>query len=926
MEENLTTAWVQLNPYYYQVVSLNRFQPDLFSYKKEGVNVKGSTSYISDPFWGKYAAKDPSNWHSLLNHMLDTAAVCLALWETSLSDSFKKQISEYIGLDVNQTNIVLAFWVALHDIGKLGPGFQRKNDLIMQALTKQGFTFPEPSQNKSGFHGTATTIILMNLLKELEPGMPRSFRNSLALALGGHHGEFPNNGEVTNYGVQRDHVGDMKWQEAQRIMYTIIKDIFKPADPLKYPCKPQEINPFFLLLSGLTSTADWIASNADFFSYQRCTTPQVYFDKAKEKAKNALCVLGWTGWQASHSPLSFKELFPEIQANTQQEGVISLSDKLSSPFLAIIEAQTGSGKTESALYIADCILQRENKSGFYIAMPTQATSNQMFSRLRHFLSKRYSENQINLHLVHGKAMLGGLAKPFEPEAVFAEGGEEEGNIQSHAWFLPRKRTLLAPFGVGTVDQTFLAVLRSRHFFIRLFGLSHKIVIFDEVHAYDVYMGEIFKTLLQWLRAVGSSVVILTATLPESKRLEFLKTYADTSEVPTSQAFPRVSIASGNTIQVLHSGEQSSRSIDLEWIDRDPLSTLKSLKSRLTEGGCAAVICNTVKRSQEIYAAIKSAFKEDETEIILFHSRFPFVWRKEIEEKILKMFGKDRSHRPYKAILVATQVIEQSLDLDFDLLLTDLAPIDLLIQRIGRLQRHLIPGSRPTLVCKPTCMISAYPSLEETLSEGSDVFVYEPYILGKTWSVLKGRKSICLPLESDAFISEVYENTANDNELLSRFRNRKVKEEQESQNNAHNYLIPGINKEFMGTLPNFFGDDPSSLSKTNIPAPTREFEPSIQVVCFEQKTDGLYPLGSQEQIDLNKALNLKQIQRCLNAELTLTDKSLVHYLLNTVKEVPLSFRRTAALRWHFPLIFTEDRCKLGEYEIIVEKEAGLYVHH
>jgi CRISPR-associated endonuclease/helicase Cas3 len=262
----------------------------------------------------------------------------------------------------------------------------------------------------------------------------------------------------------------------------------------------------------------------------------------------ALNQLGWIGWQPRGEVITFKEMFPGYSPNQVQINVIQLAKDIQSPYLVILEAQTGSGKTEAALYLSDISLQTDEKKGIYFALPTQATSNQMFQRVSKFLARRYPDRDINLHLVHGKALYNPKASAFSISNIWSEIGEKEGNLHSYSWFLPRKRTLLAPFGVGTVDQTFISVLRSRHFFVRLFGLSHKVLVFDEVHAYDVYMTEVFKNLLHWLRSIGTSVIILSATLTKSERKELLDAYTGKDNQLDDIPYPRITASFNNQIK------------------------------------------------------------------------------------------------------------------------------------------------------------------------------------------------------------------------------------------------------------------------------------------------------------------------------------------------------------------------------------------
>jgi len=891
-------------------------------------------------FWAKFSPEDELNWHPLFRHFLDTAAIVQLLWIDCLSIEFKNSLSESFGLSIDDMGTLLMFWIGLHDIGKAGPEFQKKNRIRKEALERLGFSFPTSRFNIEGFHATATTLILKRILSN-EKSMPRSFRISLAKTLGGHHGEFPDDQILNMTLTETHHVGDEQWQQVQDQISSELAEFLGVPGPNIYPEEISAVNSILMLIAGLTTTADWIASNEDFFPFLNADLPiNEYFSIAQTQAKKALTNLGWYGWKSSGDISSFSDLFTGFTPNQIQQAVIENLQIFQSPFLAIIEAPTGSGKTEAALYMADAVTQRDQKAGIYIAMPTQATSNQMYNRTANFLAHRYPEDRLNLHLVHGAASLNAQANQFEPTNIWGEDLPDFSNIRAHSWFLARKKTLLAPFGVGTVDQTFLSVLKSRHFFLRLFGLSHKVLIFDEVHAYDVYMTEIFKTLLHWLHAVGTSVIILSATLPLSTRHELMAAFGAIIIDNDKAEFPRISAVSEGRAQVIQAGEIQSREIQLFWIDKDPKSVLFTLKEQLVNGGCAAVICNRINRAQEVYDVVKESFIDDMTEIILFHSRFPYCWRKEIEDQVLSMFGKNAPNRPYRAIVIATQVIEQSLDLDFDLMITDLAPVDLIIQRIGRLHRHVDYQSsnhRPEGLEIPKCFISSeYFESDESMPDfGSDAYIYEPYILLRTLLTLQDRNILELPKETDFLIEQVYSM----NQLqpifsdalflqLAKLRDDMLKHYAESKNNADNYLIPLSSISFLGSLKSSFSDDIEGLSKKTVKTPTREISPSISVVCLTKDDNGLHPLDSSQLISLEEPLTREQIVPCLKASLTLTNNRVVNYFLNDCGEPPECFRKSAALRWHFPVVFEQNEFITEDFTLNLDRNRGIRVisHH
>ena len=562
-------------------------------------------------------------------------------------------------------------------------------------------------------------------------------------------------------------------------------------------------------------------------------------------------------------------------------------------------------------------------------MPTQATSNQMFERTLDFLLKRYPENRLNLHLVHGAALISELAEKLSLASIQEDNPAENSRVVSESWFHPRKKTFLAPFGVGTVDQSFLSVLRSKHFFLRLFGLSHKIIIFDEVHAYDIYMTQIFIHLLTWLRAVGTSVIILTATLPRSTREELIQSFGGAFPENQRSPFPRLTIVNNSCTDIIHTGEVQDRRVSLGWTNYDGNMLLRELEPRLRDGGCAAVICNRVRRAQEIYQTLRESFSGDE--MFLFHSQFPYCWREDLERNIINSFGKGSNNRPKRSIVVATQVIEQSLDLDFDLMVSDLAPIDLLIQRIGRLHRHGNSSAkppRPPILREPICLICS-PGMESSEPDfGNDIHVYEPAILLRTLFALHGRDSIHLPSETDDLIEAVYDQKNMDfipqeHHDLVDAKARKMKlDGDERAYKARSQLIPSHNRYFFGKVSQLFKDEHDPSSHAIINAQTRDARPSVQLICLRKHDGQFHTLDGGVALDLNQKPTRQQIKACLRSSINVSETHLVQHFIH--QHVPEPWHKIAALRSRLPLILDQDHWENDTHEIQLDRTMGLLV--
>ncbi|MGD9891024.1 MAG: CRISPR-associated helicase Cas3' [Dehalococcoidia bacterium] len=744
-------------------------------------------------FWGKLGRtrEVAPGFHPLICHMLDVAAVTRAMWDTVLGGAAKEAITLGLGMeDATEARDWVTFLAGAHDLGKCSAAFIFRREAAALARLYDGL----PAWNGSAadaHHGVVTARELPDLLVS-RFSVAKPVAQRLALVTGGHHGIFPSGDRMS--GLPGDAVGRGPWRPQQAAVLDAFASVWAPPAGIV----PQRIdNATAILVAGLISVADWIGSDEDEFRYAFDRSDgdltldlAAYAKSAVEKAERALSKHGWAGWRQHEESRPFAELFPDIPGPPRplQVAAIDLAEEMA-PGIVVIESPMGEGKTEAALYLADRWGMKPGPRGLYVALPTQATSNQMFTRVCKFLAARYPEERVNIQLLHGHAALSAEyellrregERLFTPRDVDPE--DSEGGVGAAAWFAGSKRGLLAAFGVGTIDQGLLAILQTKHVFVRHFGLAHRVVVIDEVHAYDTYMSALLERLLTWLAALGSPVVLLSATLPAERRRRLLDAYArglGAAAVHEEQAdYPRITSLSGERsaapvpVRARHvpASDRSRRVIRLVWRPEMALDTPAgraalgaALMARLAQGGCAAVICNTVARAQAVYRALKPLFSEmgndgqltvrtasdGEPELDLFHARFVFEERQRREERALRRFGKPGEGvvRPARAVLVATQVIEQSLDLDFDLLVTDLAPADLVLQRAGRLHRHTRPRS-PGLEA-PEVWVCAPPVPEGVPEFGAgNTAVYHEHVLLRTSLALKDRETFPQPDDNEA---------------------------------------------------------------------------------------------------------------------------------------------------------------------------------
>jgi CRISPR-associated endonuclease/helicase Cas3 len=858
--------------------------------------------------------------------MIDVAEVTGALWDRCLGGQWRQSTCATLGWDEETTRRGLMFWAALHDLGKASPSFQRRHPPAIARLEAQGLPFIRRYGSQAAYHGLITAWAMGSLQAEI--CLPPQAARDLAKALGGHHGSWPPPGAIGDLDGDVDNVGTESWTAARFGLFRTLQTLYSPARLANGLGSRAERQAFVTLVGGLVSVADWIGSMDEYFAPTIPQSLDAYASQARATAERAIHDLSWDVWQPPTTPAAFEQLFPQFPPNAMQRCIIDLAPQLDGPSLVLIEAPTGSGKTEAALYLADQWAQRFQQRGLYVAMPTTATSNAMYGRVVEMMDRRYGEGRVAPLLIHSQSRWTGPPTRMHTDA---EGDDEAGtNVDVMRWFLPRKRSLLAPLGVGTVDQALLSVLLTRHFFVRLFGLAHKTIIFDEVHAYDTYMSTLFARLLSWLRAADCSVVMLSATLPDSTRRAFLNAYgADQASAEAQVRYPAVTWACGAKAGCVPLPPTEDRQITLSWHPHDDETLVATLRDALTDGGCAAVLCNTVHRAQEVYRALRQAAVVPEDDLTLFHGRFPQAWRDDIEKKVLSRYDKASTPCVRRGIVVATQVIEQSLDLDFDLMVTDLAPIDLLLQRAGRLHRH--PNrDRPSRLRCPRLVLIEPQSAEELPDWGSDGYVYEPYVLLRTLEILRGRTSLRTPSQTQQLIEAVYgeEEQAVSGPLadaLAKARDQRERHRREHSQIARQKLVlPPKDEDYMAQQNPAYVEDSPDVHRS-LQALTRLSEPSMTLVCLHltQRGLALEPEGC-ETIDLLGEPGDKLTRELVRHSVSVSHWRLVPWF--SQQEVPCGWRRHPLLRFDRPVVFEQSVCRLDGcgYKLRLSRELGLQI--
>lgn len=665
-----------------------------------------ATTYL--PYWGKIYPGNAEGvaWHPLAFHSLDAAAVAFVLLETD--SAIRRTLARAAWADDESSRWAI-YLVALHDIGKFYDGFQNLDHELFRCLhgrsSSASYAVRHDAAGQQFLLDTANRLVLAarreGWLNADED--PEEQADSLAPwihATTGHHGQ---PARLSDFPLAT-YFGESGLAAANEFMIDVGHLIHGPKGPSSI-CHDDAIRrsaETSWALAGLTILCDWLASNPVFFPPCSEALPLAhYWDQvALPLARKAVATVGVvppgpSGMDAAYAILPQGLRFTPLQQQCLDQ---VLAD---GPALYLMEDLPGAGKTEAALLLAHRLMRKGLGSTVFVGLPTMATANAMYRRLGNTLANLFSGPVPPLLLSHGArdSVVGDAVSKVQEDAVSI----------SQAWLADsRKKAFLAPMGVGTIDQALLAVLPTRHQSLRLLGLGRSVLIVDEVHSYQPYVHRLLCSLLEFQATSGGSAILLSATLPSCRKAELAAAFRKglgrvDSPGTETDTYPLLTIATAHRVVATPVGirEGMARAVPVRFLE-DAEQAIDRVLAFSRAGRCVCWIRNTVTDALEAFNALATAVSPER--VRLFHARFPLGDRLRIEQSILKDFGtQGTSDRRAGQILIATQVVEQSLDLDFDELITDLAPIDLLIQRCGRLHRHARPGREPPVlhVVSPT---------------------------------------------------------------------------------------------------------------------------------------------------------------------------------------------------------------------------------
>lgn len=844
-------------------------------------------SALSEParsVWAK-SLDENGGWLPLWQHMDDAADVAAYLFDRWLAPAVVRTLSHDFGGDADAARAAVSLLTGLHDLGKSTPAFAIQDTVLADRMRRRGLYMPttkaELPDRQLCHHSLAGHHLLIAWL--MEQGWSKPIARSWGVVIGGHHGVPPDaQQELSARPVEVPYLyGADAWDRARSELALRVSLRTGAASRLTDWSGLLLSQQFQVLATAVVIISDWIASNVELFPFYQEDAPEQR--ENRDRVNTALARLRLPApWRPGPVPESAKELFqtrfrlpPGANPRPVQEVVLQVAREVSRPGILVVEAPMGEGKTEAALGAAEALAARTGAGGLLVALPTQATSDAMFTRVLGWLDRLGEEGQAvatSVTLSHGKArfnrafrglLVAGRLRDIGQDENDGRNGSRQGphSVVAHSWLSGRKKAQLASFSVATIDQLLFAGLKARHLVLRHLGLAGKVVIIDEIHAYDAYMNSYLLKVLTWLGAYQVPVVALSATLPGQRRRELVGAYQAgwlqaTGELPGNQAlaveladaYPVITWTdAGRMYQRTAAPSGRGTRVHLDWQPDNLEALVAVLREALAEGGTALVVRNTVRRVLETGARLERAFPG---EVSIAHSRFIVADRMRNDAQLLDRFGPPGRAvtRPRRHIVVGSQVVEQSLDVDFDLLVTDLAPVDLVLQRLGRLHRHDRgegQGDRPERVRAARAYVAGTdfavspPALEPVAAR----YVYSRYVLLRAAAVLLPRfgQSVDLPADIAPLVQAAYGEydlgPPDWQEAMAAAREAWLEVTGRKEDKARPFQVadpakPG--KPLVGWLAADAGEtDDSAQGQGQV----RDGAPSLEAILVQRRTDG-----------------------------------------------------------------------------------------
>jgi CRISPR-associated endonuclease/helicase Cas3 len=722
-------------------------------------------------FWGKLErGEEGVREHPLVDHCIDVALTFRTLVGLP---AMRRRLEGAAGHKLSDIHLDrLAVVAFLHDLGKCNRGFQAKRD---------------PDAVETAGH----VVEAVALLAELRPLWPESldtllqqicswFRGgpeqaeAMLLAAISHHGRPVSRMDV-DASADRQLArwwrarGAVDPQQGLDELAQCVREVF----PAAFEANVSAVDATASLqqrFAGLVMLADWVGSDTAFFPY-RADDQEDRHALAASAARRAISGIGIARPDPEPEVLTdFVEVFGFPPSPLQQMLAAVLPVDEASR-LVLVESETGSGKTEAALAWFHRLYTAGEVDGLYFALPTRVAARELYARVCRSHASAFVDPTTRpgpvLLAAPGYARVddvGAAALP-NPEGLL---WEDDAALRRHErqWASAHpKRFLAAPVAVGTIDQALLSVLKVKHALLRSVCLDRSLIVVDEVHASDPYMRQTLQALLDGHLKRGGRALLLSATLGESAAAAFFGCPIRGLKQSLQRPYPSVTTCAGERPV---GGTRDVKCVRVELLPGlDTQQVLPIVIAAVADGARVLVVCNTVSRANELLRAVEKSGRIPACSLFTVngaacphHGRFAREHREVMDAAVTRALGKGSPDGGL--LLVGTQTLEQSLDIDADLLVTDLCPMDVLLQRVGRLHRHA-RVRRPCGYAHPRVLIRApehgdlraWLQRDGTLRAPAGLGTVYPdgRVLQRTLDTLKGGPTFEIPLDNRRLIEQ-----------------------------------------------------------------------------------------------------------------------------------------------------------------------------
>lgn len=966
----------------------------------------GSDADAWRALWAKAPAVEKGEarlWSPLHTHLTDTGAVMGLIWKHWAGHNVQQVVAQDCGGDVVMAGKIAALVACLHDIGKATCAFagqvpEMRNEIENRTPLRWAAA-AVPADSKRLPHATAGHVLVKEFLESRN--VPSRNADAFAVIIGGHHGVPPTNGELVDAMGERWLFGSGPWNQARDGLLHYLTSTLELDEAIEALQTVKLSDASQVLLTGLVIMADWIASNPDYFGLVRA-----WQDNTEDPVVRA--ARGWRAlslprqWKPTSESLDqdvtalLQSRFDvKFEANDVQRATVQAARTMPEPGLIVVEAVMGVGKTEASLLAAEVLASRFGFTGVFYGLPTRATADGIFPRLLPWWEGVPGEDDGDrgVALRHGAAALNetyrGLPKrggsreqeeaPLAGELAdvgrdvphasgWGSHGALTGQAIAHFWTSGRKQASFADTVVATIDHELLAALSARHVVLRHLGLARQVVVLDEVHAADTWMFAYLARALQWLGRYGVPVIAMSATLAPPQRQLLVNAYEKgrrarikprtesttfdplrprareasppTPSVPTTSAYPLITVLSNGQVVQYTPAPGPERTVTVEWMSEGDDELISAIQPVTEAGGCVLIVCNTVSRAIATYRMLRTSFGE---RVSLAHSRFVGHDRVRNDDRLRNTFGPEPGDRAGR-VVVATQVAEQSLDVDFDLLISDIAPIDLILQRLGRLHRHLW-RHRLSAFGQPRILIRGLTELPTEAAspvvERGAVAVYGEYLLIRSAALLHEYaaqgKPLRLPTDVPMLVQRCYDESTLGPKQWQTEMDRAQAEFHDQlaadRNNAAAYLLrePGCNATLVDLLARDIGEAETSGGATK---GVRKDDGGFEVILLQRIDDGyrLLPhVGDDRFIPVDTAPDAEttrllarstvRIPGWVTANPVQTEAVLTNLCENYFK----GWQRKSILAGHLVLLLDRDlKGKMGPFPVRYDEEVGMEV--